>query len=109
MTLERPAYGPAAGCRSLAFAPPGPFPIDETKRMAAFPVTYSGKSGLFVGFVKDAFTTFAFFISFALLRDAWAVAPVADARGGARQQGPMDWGLLGRMASCIKKVWHLHK
>lgn len=57
--------------------------------MAAFPFRTAGKAAFFVGFVKDTFTTSALFISFALLRDAWAAAPMADARGGARQQGPM--------------------
>ena len=87
-----------------------PFQSTKPKEWPLSRFAQREKRPFFVGFVKDAFTTFALFISFALLRDAWAAAPMADARGGARQQGPMGQrGLLCRMTSCIKTVWHLHK
>lgn len=69
-----------------------PFQSTKPKEWPLFPFRTAGKAAFFVGFVKDTFTTFALFISFALFRDAWAAAPMADARGGARQQGPMGQG-----------------
>lgn len=86
-----------------------PFQSMKPKEWPLFPLRTAGKAAFLLVSSKMLLQLLLFFISFALLRDAWAAAPMADARGGARQQGPMDWGLLGRMASCIKKVWHLHK